>query len=91
MKSLVLFLPALHRGYLDVIEEYDRVYLLDESVLKKLSRFTYLERDLRQFDVRVAKQIIESLWPTKEVYVADEKVLSEITDTVFLPADEISE
>jgi len=91
MASLILFLPALHQGYLDLIEKYDAVYLLDDSVLRNLSRFQYLERDLRRFDPLVAKRAIQALYPEKEVVVANEVTLCSIDGDIALPEDEISE
>lgn len=91
MSSLALFLPALHQGYLDLIEKYDTVYLLDDSVLETLPRFTYIERDLRRFEPSVVKRALEALYPGKEIVVADETTLCAIEGDVVLPEDEISE
>lgn len=91
MASLVLFVPALHKGYLDLFEQYSDIYLLDDSILKTIPRFKYIERDLRRFDVGVLQKILQGFYSDKKVAIASADTIRNVTDAIEMPSDEISE
>lgn len=91
MASLVLFVPALHKGYLDLFEQYSDIYLLDDSILKTISRFKYIERDLRRFDIGVLQKILQGVYSDKKIVIASADTIRDVTDDIEMPIDEISE
>ena len=90
MVPLVVYVPAIHAGYLALFEKYERIYILGDDVLEKTSRFKYLERDLRRFDAETVQKLLQTLYPEKEVSVATENALRSISEEVAMPEDEIS-
>lgn len=88
--ALVAFIPAIHKGYLNFFRKYpDELYILGPDVLQGLSRFKYLERDLRMTDPEEVKKMINALGIFKQVKIATSGTLSAVPDPIIMPDDEI--
>lgn len=91
MPPLVLFIPAIHEGYLRLIEKYQTIYILDDSLLKETSRFTYIDRDLRRIKPSDVEKLLSHLWPEKTIRVLSIENIQSSIGSVHMPEDEISE
>lgn len=90
MTSIISFVPALHKGYIDFFKKYpDTLYLIDSDFVQDFPR---LERDLRQFNADDMKKAIEALDILKEVKVLHAVDISTINleGDVVMPDEDIS-
>ncbi len=60
MKVLIIYIPAIHRGYVDFLKKYpdSRIFLLDKSLLPEEPR---MERDIRALSCSEVKKILEAI------------------------------
>lgn len=76
-RSLILYVPVLHAGYLKFFEKYrgkvDVLYLLGEDVVAK---FFPLHREIRALDPAIAAHFIESLEIFGEVNILEKRHLT---------------
>lgn len=67
---LILYVPVIHQGYLDLFREYRKVvdicYILGEDFIKE---FTFLEKEIRAIDPDVIRDLVDSLGFFEEVEV----------------------
>ena len=57
--SVVAFVPAIHKGYIDFFRQYPgTLYLLGKDFIVD---FTHIERDIRTPNIEDLKKIISSL------------------------------
>jgi dCMP deaminase len=77
---LVMYLPVLHRGYLDFLKKYQGsvVYLLGDGFKEQ---FKPLKKDIRALSAAEAKSFLESLQWFFQVEILSPKSLSELATT----------
>lgn len=90
MSSIICFVPALHKGYIDFFKKYpDTLFILDSDFVADFHR---LERDLRQTNSEDMKKAISALNIFKDIkilHVADAKDLK-IEGELIMPDEDIS-
>lgn len=91
MNTLVLYVPAIHQGYLDLLARYDTIHILENSLLEKTSRAQYVKRDLRSMETKEVQSLLKALWPEKKIEVLTEDNAVHVTGAIDMPLDEISE
>lgn len=90
MKIIILYIPALHKGYIDFITKHNpqRVYLIDLELIREIPR---LERDIRAIDsdtmTKALKEIINA-----DVFVLNKDNISEIHSLmeIIMPDEDVS-
>lgn len=88
MKALVLYLPVLHRGYLNFFDKHKNanLYILGKDMLETFPR---IERDIRSLDPDQMKSAVESLNIFKSVEVLNKD--TEIKeDSIVMPDEDLS-
>jgi dCMP deaminase len=100
MKILLLYMPVVHKGYLDFIEEVSPagVVLLAETVLTALpENLAYIAKKdvIRAVSVARMAQILRALYPAREVSVAGFAELAWMASAhsvaICMPAEDVSE
>jgi len=98
MKILILYMPVLHKGYLELFDRVrpDIIGLLTEDVLQALpDNLAYIAKKdvIRALPSKVMLGVIESLFPSdvRVVLVSVENLESTIIEsTMFMPDEDIS-
>jgi dCMP deaminase len=89
--SVVSYIPALHKGYLDFFKKYPgELYVLGADFIKKAPR---LERDIRALTPEEIKILTQSLGIFSKVIVLDEKNINELLTNslpIVMPEDEVN-
>jgi len=90
MKVIIIYIPALHKGYIDFILKHnpERVYLIDLNLIRKIPK---LERDIRAIDsLTMSKAIGEIITP--KVFILNENNISEINSLmeIIMPDEDVS-
>lgn len=91
-QALVLYMPALHQGYLKLFREVPGdIFLIDNATLDVLPR---LDRDIRAVESKVMQKIISGLYPDRNCRVlrgsADIDELSKSYKTIVMPREDVS-
>lgn len=88
---LIIFVPALHKGYIDLFKKYPNIAVISRVFLQ--GKYTSLERDLRFMEDQDTLSTIKGLPFIKSVQLFSEKELKEIpaSTEIILTKDEISE
>ena len=93
MKTLVLYMPALHAGYTQMIKKLqpDRIYLINNEFAASL--IPSLGRDVRALKTNEMVEVVKSLFPKIVVRTMDQKNLSALDNlsSAYLPNEDISE
>jgi dCMP deaminase len=62
---LILHIPVLHAGYLQIFERYaedvDGLYVMGKTLLRQFIDYAYLQREIRAVDPHTIKKIVEAL------------------------------
>ncbi len=87
MKVLLLYLPVLHRGYLDLLgrhQEVDQIWLVGDSLLEMLDPVVH-RKDLRRLTAETSSRLLAGL-TTKPVVVLDLTILTskDLSDQVSM-------
>lgn len=91
MKTLILHLPVIHKGFLDffknISDRISAVYIIDNDFLNGLSE---IKPDIASFDAAVAKDLLEKLG-FKNISILSKGNLNEVKNKeIILVQDEIS-
>lgn len=91
-QALVLYMPALHQGYMKLFREVDGdIFLIDNTTLQTLPR---LDRDIRAVDVEVMQKVLTTLYPERTCSIlrgsADISRLMESYQTIVMPHEDVS-
>lgn len=90
-KNLILYLPVLHRGYLEFLgeekERIEKVYLIEEGLLKGLSSF---KPDIAAIDSMSVAKILNALGINNVASLSAENVSELRGKKIILIDDEIS-
>ena len=90
MHTVVAYIPALHRGYIDFFKKYrGRLFILGEDFLHRIPR---LERDIRALTPIEVKAAVHALGIFSEVKVLDKENISELraADPIIMPDELVS-
>jgi len=86
---LVIYVPVLHKGYLNLFKKYkdkiESLYLLGDDLIKE---FFPLHLEIRALDPAVAKKAIEGLGIFKKVEILSQRSLKSLNETPIVAADE---
>jgi dCMP deaminase len=84
---LVLYIPVLHRGYLDFFLKHHNteLYLLDPKMIKE---FFPLHQEIRALDPGIIKKMIEALGVLPRVSIISDANVSELKGKNIISADE---
>lgn len=69
-KILILYLPVIHKGYLDVIESQDfsQIYILSDEIIELIDQeFDYLRKEIRAISPLQAVDILKASYPKKNI------------------------
>lgn len=88
-KALVLYIPVLHAGYLDLFKRHrddvDTLYILGPEFIKKLMP---LHEEIRALSPNEIKKFVETLGMFESVKVLDKVTLPELAERAIVTADE---
>src|SRR5688500_9370509 len=89
MSSVVAYVPALHRGYIDFFKRFskDTLYILDLSLVREMPR---LERDIRVLDAEEINKVISGLGLFREIKIPTNEDISDIPGEIIMPDEEVS-
>lgn len=92
MKTLVAYMPALHAGYIQLIDKVkpDNIYLFDNKFAAGL--VPQLGRDIRALAANDAVNMVKALYPKTEMDVLDQGKLAMLKKIgqVYMPNEDIS-
>ena len=86
--SVISYIPAIHRGYLDFFKKYPGVlYILSEELVREIPR---MERDIRALKVEEVRALLMGLSIFKDITVLDKNTLGRVQDSIekFIIPDE---
>ena len=88
-KYLVLYIPVLHQGYLNLFEKYakkvDGLLILGRAIIKE---HTYFEREIRALDPLIVKKTVEALNLFRDVKILERRNLAEIKKAQIITSNE---
>lgn len=88
-RALVLYVPVLHAGYLNIFQKYgrsvDAIYLLGDDIIADFFSF---HKEIRALDVATMKKIIASLGIFHEVNILHKKTTEEFRGCEIIAADD---
>ncbi|MBU0974301.1 hypothetical protein KKD03_01210 [Patescibacteria group bacterium] len=82
ISKLLLYLPVIHSGYINVLEKYpeSEVLILDESLISLIDEeFDYLRKEIRSLTPNQAKLALEALFPKRKISLLSVEKLLEIS------------
>jgi dCMP deaminase len=86
-RALLLYVPVLHEGYLNVFEKYrtgiDALYVLGEDLI---ADFFSLHKEIRALDSNTAKTLIEALHIFPAVHVLHKKNIDDLKNVELVAA-----
>jgi dCMP deaminase len=90
--SIISYIPALHRGYLDFFKKYPGgiLYVLSTDFVRETPR---MDRDIRALTPEEVKTLATALGIFSDVIVLDEKNIKELltsTAPIIMPDDEVN-
>ncbi len=98
---LLLYLPVIHQGYLDLLQHYqrqlDEVLILDESLITLVDKeLDYLHKDIRRLKPKEAAQALAAYHFPFRVGLATVNLLQQTeflneTNLLLMPDDDISQ
>lgn len=96
MKALVLYLPAIHAGYINFFKMHSNadIFLIDDSIIENLASLTpYYGRDVRAISSADAKKIVEALGIFSSVGILTAENIEHLQsyDEIVMPEEDISE
>ncbi len=87
MKAIIIYTPALHKGYIDFFRENldSQIFLLDLSLIRKIPR---MERDIRAVEAVDIKNALQGIG-ISNVQVMKEETVKEVLDAkqIIIPED----
>ncbi len=84
--ALVAFIPAIHKGYIDLFKKYPgELYLLSKSFIPDVP---FIERDLRTPDMDDLKKILSAVGVTEVHELSPETISSVPRDAVLVMPDD---
>lgn len=89
-KTLIAYIPAIHRGYIDFFKKNSGdLFILDMTLVREVPR---LERDIRAITPEEAKKMIKSLKIFSGVGVLTKENLSLVENEkkIFMPDEDVS-
>lgn len=92
---LVVYLPVLHRGYMDLFDAFPQaksLYLIDRAKVQDQD-IDYLRKDLRQLTTEQAAAAVKGLGKFDKIDVLDDNLLAELDseeNQIILPDEDIS-
>ena len=92
MKTIISYIPAVHRGYIDFFKKYGKdgqLFILDLSLVHEVPR---LERDIRALTADEAQSLIKALGFFSEVKVLSKDNLNELeaAGEIVMPDEDVS-
>jgi dCMP deaminase len=91
MATLVAYIPALHKGYLDFFKKYKggELHILDLGLVREIPR---LERDIRALDAGEIKKVVESLEIFSKVSVLSKEGIKDLesVNDIVMPDEDVS-
>lgn len=88
MRTIIAYVPALHRGYIDFFNSHSsEVHLLDLDLVREIPR---LERDIRALDAKEVRDALKGMG--FEVGIIDKDGLSKLDsfDEIVMPDEDVS-
>ena len=90
--SLIAYIPALHKGYVDFFRKYHdgALYVLGEELLREVPR---MDRDIRALEPEEIKKAIESWGIFSRVTVLTPQTITELNDMkdeIVMPDEDMS-
>ncbi|MFY9462938.1 MAG: deaminase [Candidatus Sungiibacteriota bacterium] len=90
--SIIAYIPALHRGYIDFFRKYSggTLFVLDEELVREVPR---MERDIRALKAEEVKALLEGLNMFDRIVVLNKQTLSDLQNEVLpivLPDEDVS-
>ncbi len=94
--QLVLYLPVIHRGYLDLIKKYrtklETIWVLSNEVIKLIDKeLNYLRKDIRRLSPTQAVKVLEGLELDLQVRLMSLENLSTLNARLVMPDDDVSD
>lgn len=90
-KAVVAYVPAIHSGYTNLINEQDpsSVFVLDKSLVLEVPR---LERDIRAFSAQTAQAALKGIFPNLDISIltASELTNLDALDQVVMPEEDVT-
>ncbi len=90
MKVLIIYVPALHKGYVELFEKYSdaQIYILDLGVVRDIPR---MERDIRALEANYVIKAFEGMG-FSNIKVLRKNNLSEIKgyNDIIMPEEDVS-
>jgi len=71
-KVIALYIPVLHEGYrlfLEKNQDASQLFLFDRRLLRQLTEFDYLKKDIRALDSQLMKKALGQLFPNLAISV----------------------
>lgn len=89
MKTLVCFIPVLHKGYLDLLKKYpDDVYVLGPDII---ADYTSLTRDLRIIPPSDILPALEAFGIAKKLHLLEKRNLAQFpAKEIVMPDEDVS-
>jgi dCMP deaminase len=94
-QSLVVYLPVLHRGYINLFDAFPQaksLYLIDRTKVQD-QQIDYLRKDLRQLTVEQAVAATKGLDRFEKIDILDDRVFAALDseeNRIILPDEDIS-
>ena len=90
--SIISYIPALHRGYLDFFKKYPGgvLYILGTDFVRETPR---MDRDIRALTPEEIKTLVTGLGIFSDIIVLDEKNIKELLTSgapIIMPDDEVN-
>lgn len=87
----VVYVPAIHKGYIDFFKKHPGdLYIVGEELLKEISLYKYLERDVRMGDGQDMLNAIKGIGANASVRILDKDNVADIKGEVVMPEDRVS-
>lgn len=89
--ALVVYVPVLHQGYVELFNKYPEaeIVVVDKELLE--GEFRSIQKDIRALETKQMVQIINNLWPEREVVHLMKPEQLRNYQTLIFPEDEISQ
>lgn len=88
MRSIILYVPVLHKGYLELLSKYNRkvnnLYLLSDDLVAKFSKF----REIRALPAHKVKKLIGGLEYSFGVRILTKKSIKNIRPSEIITAQD---
>lgn len=95
MKYLLVYLPVIHRGYLNFFEKYPGadILILDESLVELIdAEFDYLRKEIRSLSPQQALTSLQALLPSRNSSLLPAQSLQKLNNSkneLILPNEDI--